>query len=173
MLAREGLAVAADMDPVPPVLRLNLQANLGIALSFQEKWTEAERVNREGLEQGRFEEAEVLHRKALAIADETLDRSHPHVASTMFSLARTLVAQDRLEEAGPLYEQALATRRAAFGDDHPEVASTLRDVGRLRLRQDRVEEAREGLAEALRIYERTLGDEHPETRTTRAELDAL
>lgn len=73
-------------------------------------------------DQQRYDEAEPLCRRSLALQEATYGPNHLEVASTQLRLASLLMLQNRFEEAEPLYRQSLATKRAAYGPDHPEVA---------------------------------------------------
>lgn len=71
---------------------------------------------------GRDEEAEELHRRALAIQKKTLGPDHPAVAGSLQNLSAALLKMGRPEEAAPLVEQALAIFTEALGPDHEAVA---------------------------------------------------
>ena len=57
---------------------------------------------------GDLEEAERLHRRALAIKEATLGGDHPELAITLANLATTLRAAGRPDEAVPLDRRAHA-----------------------------------------------------------------
>ncbi len=60
--------------------------------------------------QGNLDDAERLHRGALAIREKTLEPDHPAVAQSQYNLAEVLRAQGKLAAAETLYERARAVR---------------------------------------------------------------
>lgn len=74
---------------------------------------------------GRQEEAEAMHREALALAREALaDDPFPR-ATSLNNLGKVLQDVGTFAEAGPLYDSALVLFREAHGDIHPAVATAL------------------------------------------------
>ena len=61
-------------------------------------------------DQGRYDDAESLYEKALAIREKTLGGNHPFVAVSLDNLANLYYQQGRLDEAEPLYMRALDIR---------------------------------------------------------------
>lgn len=111
----------------------------------------ADAYSRQG---GRDEEAETLHRRALAIQKKTLGPEHPAVAGSLQNLSAALLKMKRPDEAGPLIEEALAIYTEAFGPDHDAVAmcrltlsQTYEASGRL---EDALEVAEDAVAAAKR-----------------------
>ncbi|MBV8269757.1 MAG: tetratricopeptide repeat protein [Planctomycetaceae bacterium] len=62
-------------------------------------------------DQGRYEEAELLYRRALGIV------------YTLNNLAGLLRTQGRYEEAEPLYRRALAIYETTLGPEHPQTGT--------------------------------------------------
>ncbi|CAN0588611.1 unnamed protein product, partial [Ectocarpus sp. 12 AP-2014] len=75
--------------------------------------------------QGKYEEAEPLYVRSLAIREKVLDPDHPDVALSLNNWAGLLTVQGKYEEAEPLYGQATAIWEKALGADHPTVATVL------------------------------------------------
>ncbi len=74
---------------------------------------------------GRQEEAEAMHREAVALAGGALaDDPFPR-ATSMNNLGKVLQQVGRFEEAGVLYDSALVLFREAHGEIHPTVATAL------------------------------------------------
>ena len=67
------------------------------------------------LAQGRYAEAEPLHKRALAIREKALGPDHADVAQSLNNLAALYVAQGRYAEAEPLYKRALAIDEKSLG----------------------------------------------------------
>ncbi len=72
--------------------------------------------------QGRYAEAEPLHKRALAIREKALGPEHPDVAQSLNNLALLYPAQGKYAEAEPLHKRALAIWEKALGPEHPNVA---------------------------------------------------
>ena len=84
-------------------------------------------------EQGKYDEAEPLYRRALAGKEEALGPAHPDTLGTVEGLAILLKQQGKYDEAEPLYRRALAGNEEALGPVHPD---TLRTVNNLALLLD-------------------------------------
>jgi len=72
----------------------------------------------------RFEEAEPLMRRALAIDEKSYGPEHPDVARDLNNLAQLLLETNRLEEAEPLMRRAvtiLLTFTRKTGYEHPRL----------------------------------------------------
>ena len=59
--------------------------------------------------QGKYQEAEPLHKRALTIKEHDLGENHPDTATTLNNLALLYRAQGKYQKAEPLLERALAT----------------------------------------------------------------
>ena len=88
-------------------------------------------------DQGKYAEAEAMHRRALAIRLKALGEDHPDTATSYNNLAVTLGSQGKYAEAEAMHRRALAIRLKALGEDHPDtaisynnLAVTLRDQGK-------------------------------------------
>ena len=79
-------------------------------LSFPEAARLLDRTARYLQDAGRYEEAEPLCERALAIREKTLGPEHPGTSVTLNNLARLSADQGRYEEAEPLYENATGDR---------------------------------------------------------------
>ena len=71
-------------------------------------------------EQGRYDEAEPLFKRALATFEKAVGPEHVDVVAVLTDLARLYEAQGQRGDAEPLYVQALAIREKTLGADHPE-----------------------------------------------------
>ena len=67
----------------------------------------------------RYQEAEPLCRRALAICESALGANHPYTATSLNNLAELYHAQGRYAEAEPLSRRALAINESAWAQDHP------------------------------------------------------
>jgi tetratricopeptide (TPR) repeat protein len=71
-------------------------------------------------EQERYDEAEALYKRALAIREKALGPEHPDVAMLLSDWATSYEAQGRSEDAELLYVRALSIREKALGTDHKD-----------------------------------------------------
>ena len=108
----------------------------------------------------RYAEAEPLHRRALALREQTLGPGHPDTAQSLNNLAELLHTQGRYGEAESLHRRALALREQALGPDHPDTARSLDNLAELLLAQGRLAEAEPLCRRALAIWQRVLGLRH-------------
>ena len=99
--------------------------------------------------QGKYAEAEPLHKRALAIYEKTLGPGHPRVATSLNNLALLYKAQGRYVDAEPLYQRALAIYEKTLGPEHPKLATCLNNLASLYHVQGRY-------AEAEPLYKRAL-----------------
>ena len=109
----------------------------------------------------RYEDAEPLFRRALAIDEASYGSVHTVVAIRLNNLALLLKATNRLAEAEPLYCRALTIDEASYGKDHPEVAIDLSNLARLLQDTNRLAEAEPLMRRALAIDEASYGNDHP------------
>ncbi|MFX0062161.1 MAG: tetratricopeptide repeat protein, partial [Candidatus Hermodarchaeota archaeon] len=112
---------------------------------------------------GRYEEAEPLHRRALAITEQALGKDHPDTGARLNNLAHLLGSMGRYEEAEPLHRRALAIAEQALGKDHSTTRTWLNNLVHLLGSMGRYEEAESYAQRALAITEQTLGKDHPDT----------
>jgi hypothetical protein len=69
--------------------------------------------------QGRYEEAEAMHRQELAICEKVLGREHPDTLTSLYCLAHLLAKQGCYKESLALYDRACAGYNIVLGEDHP------------------------------------------------------
>ena len=101
----------------------------------------------------RYEDAEPLFRRALAINEASYGNDHPKVATSLNNLALLLKDINRLVEAELLMRRALAIDEASYGKDHPEVAINLNNLAILLYATNRLEEAEQLYQRVLAIDE--------------------
>lgn len=110
--------------------------------------------------QGRFDEAEAVFKRALAIAESERGPDHVDTAVGLSNLASLYSACKRYDRAEPLFVRALAVMEKAMGPDHPAVATILTNYAAMLRRSDRVSKAEEL---EIRVLDMRLkeGDEPP------------
>jgi len=91
--------------------------------------------------QGRYEQAVVVGKKALQVAEQTLSPDHLNVATSLNRLAALYYAQGQYALAEPLYKRSLAIREKALGPDHTDVAGSLENMAALYRATDRAKKA--------------------------------
>jgi tetratricopeptide (TPR) repeat protein len=101
--------------------------------------------------QGRYDEAQRLSWRVLAIDENVFGPEHAIVAEDLHNLAAVYHAQRKYAEAEPLYKRALAIWEKALGSEHPNVATTLENYAALLLKTNRATEAAEMWARAKAI----------------------
>lgn len=111
---------------------------LGRVMQARERWEEAERLFREGLEKAR----------RLGSQPHELNRQ----GNLLASLAGLAEAREQYDGASQEYEKALALYRRT--GDQDGIATTLQNLGRVALRLRRFDEAERRLGESLKIVQR-------------------
>ncbi|WP_417913316.1 tetratricopeptide repeat protein [Candidatus Electronema sp. TJ] len=124
-------------------------------------------------DQGRYEEAEPLHKRSLEIREKKLGKDHPDVAESLNNLALLYDSRGRCEEAEPLYKRSLEIWEKALGKEHPHVAAALNNLAALYDSRGRCEEAEPLYKRSLEIWEKALGKEHPHVAVSLNNLAAL
>jgi tetratricopeptide (TPR) repeat protein len=77
--------------------------------------------------QGKYEEAEPLYRRALAVREKQLGAEHPDTALSLNNLAGLYHVQGKYEEAEPLYKRALTVYEQRLGAEHPNTQTIRRN----------------------------------------------
>ncbi len=111
----------------------------------------------------RYNEAEILYRKALEIRQKVLGEEHPGTAMSINNLAYLLQTTGRYEEAEPFCRKALEINQKVLGEEHPDTAMSINNLAELLKATGRYEEAESFCRKALKIYKKVLGEEHPDT----------
>ena len=119
------------------------------------------------LDDGRYEEAEQVFRRQIAVAQTHFPGETVEVAFPLHHLGERYRYQRRCNEALPLYQQALAIREKRTGPDHATLParSTVSAVGQSQIY--RFSEADAVLTVALAMMERVSGIESAALRPWR------
>ena len=112
------------------------------------------------LDQLKYEKAEALLERSLAIREKALGPEHPLVADSLRILAQTYFAQGKYDQAEPLYKRSLAIREKVFDPEHRDVAAGLSGLARLYSAQAKDEQAELLFKRALAILERGGDSQH-------------
>ena len=82
--------------------------------------------------QGKYEEAERIHRQTLALCEAVLGKKHPLTLTSAYSLAYLLHQNKQYKDAEPLYDRACAGYKKTLGDSHPTSRACLRHYSLMR-----------------------------------------
>lgn len=123
--------------------------------------------------QGKYEEAETLHRGMLEVEETHLGDDHPDTLTSMNNLAIDLHCQGRYEEAETLHRRVLEWSEKKLGQDHPDTLMSMNNLSVVLQGQGRYKEAETLHRRALEGREKKLGEGHPDTLTSMSNLAAV
>jgi tetratricopeptide (TPR) repeat protein len=115
-------------------------------------------------DQGKYEEAETMHRETLALKEEVLGKKHPSTLASMSNLAQALSKQGKYEEAETMHREELALSEEVLGKKHPETLRSVHNLAGLLAQCGQHEEALTLYHRACAGYQERLGPDHPRTR---------
>ncbi|WP_313655865.1 CHAT domain-containing protein [Planktothrix agardhii] len=124
-------------------------------------------------QQGQFNQAVILVKQALELAQSIYQGAHPDIASSLNNLAGLYYSQGKLSEAEPLFQQALAMLQQLFQGAHPDIASSLNNLAGLYQSQGKLSEAEPLFQQALAMTQRVFGGDHPDIASSLDNLAAL
>ena len=104
------------------------------AYSQQSELDKAKALNQQVIKlyrQGRYQEAIIVAKKALAIYEKALGAEHASTANSLNDLALLYDSMGDYSKAEPLYQRALAIYEKALGPDHPHTATSLNNLALL------------------------------------------
>ena len=194
-------AVALDRGTLGPRHPQTLRSidSLARTLTFQSRFPDAEKLEREAIEgrratigetnrntlesmsnlgsilndAGRYQEAERQHRAVLEAATKALGLEDRITVTAMDSLGIDLEYQDRPADAEKLFREVLDIDRRKYGPDHPDVLSAMNDVATVLQREHRNSEAEKIYLELIQAQQRVLGADHPDTLMVMGNLGGL
>ena len=120
----------------------------------------------------RYDEAEPLYRRAIAI-DDGKAGDKIGLATSLNNLALVYRAQGRMDEAEPLYLRALTLLEKQLGPTDPDVARCLNNLAVLYRTRGEPEKSRPLLERALAIADKSLGPRSAVTQTLHRNLALL
>jgi tetratricopeptide (TPR) repeat protein len=116
--------------------------------------------------QGKYEEAETMHRQILELREKVLGKEHPHTLTSMNNLGGVLAYQGKYEEAEVMHRQVLRLREKVLGKEHPHTLMSMNNLAGVLRNQGKYEEAEAMHRQTLGLREKVLGEEHPKTLTS-------
>jgi CHAT domain-containing protein/tetratricopeptide (TPR) repeat protein len=122
---------------------------------------------------GRFEEAEPIHKRALAVRERALGANHVDVANSLANLGRLYYEQERYSEAEALYKRALAVSEVGYSATPYMFTTELDNLARLYQDQGRFEDAEPLLKRSLEIWETQYGRDNPLVASSLSNLGGL
>jgi tetratricopeptide (TPR) repeat protein len=86
--------------------------------------------------QGKYDLAEPLLKRALAIREQSLGPDHPKTATSLNNLAVLSKTQGKYDLAEPLYKRALEIYERALGADHPDTIQIRENLAAMKADRD-------------------------------------
>src|SRR5438128_252083 len=132
---------------------------------------EASRLNKESKElylaalyanQHRYDQAEVLFKRGLAVLEKAHGPNDPEATVLMNNLADVYINRHRYADAERLLKRSIVVTEKAFGPDHPDIAQALNNLAALYARQGRNADAERLFKRSAVTFEKTLGPNHPD-----------
>ena len=124
-------------------------------------------------EQGQFEEAESLHRRALAIRQGRIEQDPMQAAESFVALGVLLMGRGKLDEAEPLLRDGVAVHRRMLAPEHPDLATALSSLGGLLWNRGEVPGAEALLREVHEIRSKSLPPNHPDLATSAGNMASI
>lgn len=121
--------------------------------------------------QGRYDEADSLHRRALAV--RRLGNDELAVAESLDNLAWIKYRQGQYDRAGELYGEALLLRRKKLGQEDAMIAESFNNVAQVFHAKSQLDSAEVYYRFALAMNQKLLGEEHREVATNMSNLGNL
>ena len=114
--------------------------------------------------QGKHEEAEKLHQRALEGYEKVLGSEDRHTLTSASNLALVLQDQGKHEEAEKMNRRALEGREKVLGIEHPNTLTSAYNLAYLLHHQQRYHDASILYLRASTGFLKTLGPDHPKTQ---------
>ena len=123
--------------------------------------------------QGKYAEAEELHRRVLLVREGTLGEEHDDTIEAMGNLAAALRHQGKYEQAEALNRRGLLASERRLGPEHPRTLLMLSNIASGLRHAKKYEEAEAMTRRVLEARQKVLGEEHPYTLTSVGNLAAV
>ncbi|MBS0196131.1 MAG: serine/threonine protein kinase [Planctomycetes bacterium] len=113
---------------------------------------------------GRYDEAQPLYERSLAIRRSLYGEEHPDIAFSLTHLAACYIKQGKLEESKATYEKALAMRRKlAKTPNDPDVAASLNNLAKCEAYMGNFDDAEKNFELALKMIQSVYKEAHLNT----------
>jgi tetratricopeptide (TPR) repeat protein len=112
--------------------------------------------------EGKYDEAEPLHKKGLAIMEKAAGADTDEILNYRVSLALLYHVERRDQDAEALLKSTLTSREKLSGPGSPELCESLDALAMLYQSQSRYDEAEAAIQRCLAAREKILGPDHPQ-----------
>jgi CHAT domain-containing protein/uncharacterized protein HemY len=163
------------MKPIQAVLLFAISATVD-ARSYEDAIEEAQKLNQlvsQLYDQGNYQEALSIAKKALGTVEKEQGAEHPDTAAALYQLGRISYTMDNYTDAESFHRRALVIREKALGIQHADTAKSLNSLGSIRYVAGDYGQAELFYKRAFEIREKVLGPEHPDTARSRESLARL
>jgi hypothetical protein len=116
-------------------------------------------------DRGKYEEAELMNRRALAGREKELGENHPDTLTSVGNLALVLQYRGKYEEAEVMNRRALAGRAQELGENHPDTLTSVNNLAVVLQDREKYEEAEVMNRRALAGREQERSSRHIDERT--------
>lgn len=121
--------------------------------------------------QGKYEEAEAMHRRALTIREKVLRADHPDTLTSVNNLGGALHGQGKYEEAEAMHRRALTGYEKVLGANHPNTLTSMWHLSYFWKEQGQDVKAVQLLQSCIQLQHQKLGPSHPHTMAASAMLN--
>jgi tetratricopeptide (TPR) repeat protein len=91
--------------------------------------------------QGKYDEAEAMHRRALTTREIVLGAEHPNTPTSVSNLGNVLGRQGKYEEAEAMHRRDLQGCEKVLGAEHPYTLTSVNNLGLVLDKQGKYKEA--------------------------------
>lgn len=168
--AKMRVARSEDSEGAPLVVQCpechndyvpEISAATKAALAAEREILAAQRETNDLIKRGRLNEAANAAARALRLARECLDETHPGFATSLNNLAAVCKLLGDYRKAEPLYREALGIWQRARGDNDDNIATAFSNLGALHRETGSLAEAEAEFRQALELRRRTHGELDP------------
>ncbi|KAL4971205.1 hypothetical protein BDW66DRAFT_155886 [Aspergillus desertorum] len=112
--------------------------------------------------QGKYEEAEALHRRDLAGSEKVLGPEHPDTLASVSQLGSVLARQGKYAEAESMHQRALQGREKVLGPGHPDTLTSMHNLAFTLKQLGKFSNALRLLKKCVDLRNKVLGSHHPD-----------
>ncbi|KAL4862504.1 hypothetical protein BDV12DRAFT_190383 [Aspergillus spectabilis] len=116
--------------------------------------------------QGKYEEAEAMHRRALGGREKVLGVEHPDTLTSKANIASTYRSQGRLKEAEELGIHVMEIRKQKLNPQHPDTLASMAELAYTWNFQGKSQDALALMEECFKVRSKVLGPNHPLTASS-------
>ncbi|WP_152017878.1 tetratricopeptide repeat-containing protein [Aliarcobacter butzleri] len=111
---------------------------------------------------GEFKKALEYQEKILRLAEETLEKNHPNLATSYNNISMIYRAIGNLKKALEYQEKSLKLKEEILGDKHPDLAKSYNNISTIYIDIGDLKKALEYQEKSLKLREEILEDKHPD-----------